>query len=93
MHIVYEKKTNKKLGEAIDTLTEQLKENGFGVLWQLNFKDKLKEKGLDFEEDFVVMEVCNPKKAKEVMGKISISAMFYRVKWLLEKKIIRHILV
>lgn len=39
------------------------------------------------------MEVCNPKKAKEVMGKISISAMFYRVKWLLEKKIIRHILV
>ena len=69
MHIVYEKKTNKKLGEAIDSLTEQLKENGFGVLWQLNFKDKLKEKWLDFEEDFVVMEVCNPKKAKEVMGK------------------------
>jgi len=69
MHIVYEKKTNKKLGEAIDSLTEQLKENGFGVLWQLNFKDKLKEKGLDFEEDFVVMEVCNRKKAKEVMGK------------------------
>ena len=69
MHIVYEKKTNKKLGEAIDSLTEQLKENGFGVLWQLKFKDKLKEKWLDFEEDFVVMEVCNPKKAKEVMGK------------------------
>lgn len=44
MHIVYEKKTNKKLGETIDSLTEQLKENEFGVLWQLNFKDKLKEK-------------------------------------------------
>src|SRR5699024_925747 len=93
MHIVYEKKTNKKLGEAIDSLTEQLKENGFGVLWQLNFKDKLKEKGLDFEEDFVVWKYVILKKQKKLWEKISISAMFYRVKWLLEKKIIRHILV
>lgn len=69
MNIVYEKKTDKKLNEAIDSLTEQLKENEFGVLWQLNFKDKLNEKGLDFENDYVVLEVCNPKKAKEVLEK------------------------
>ncbi|MDN6291021.1 MAG: DUF302 domain-containing protein [Tetragenococcus koreensis] len=69
MNIVYEKKTNKNLDEAIDSLTEKLKENGFGVLWQLNFKDKLNEKGLDFEDNYVVLEVCNPKKAKEVLEK------------------------
>ena len=69
MNIVYEKKTNKNLDEAINSLTEKLKENDFGVLWQVNFKDKLNEKGLDFEDNYVVLEVCNPKKAKEVLEK------------------------
>ena len=68
MNIV-QKKTNKNLDEAINSLTEKLKENDFGVLWQVNFKDKLNEKGLDFEDNYVVLEVCNPKKAKEVLEK------------------------
>lgn len=71
MGIVYEEKTNKSLNEAIQVLEEKLKENNFGVLWQLNFKDKLSEKGLDFEDNFVVLEVCNPKQAKEVLEKNS----------------------
>lgn len=69
MNIVYEKSTNKNLNEAIKSLEENLKENSFGILWQLNFKDKLKEKGLEFDNDFVVLEVCNPKQAKEVLEK------------------------
>ena len=32
-----------------------------------NFKDKLQEKGLEFKDDFVILEVCNPKQAKEVL--------------------------
>lgn len=69
MNVVYEKSTEKGLDEAIKSLEENLKENSFGVLWKLNFKDKLKEKGLEFENDFVVLEVCNPKQAKEVLEK------------------------
>ncbi|MBC9826181.1 DUF302 domain-containing protein [Carnobacterium inhibens] len=69
MDIVYEKKTDKSLNEAIRSLEENLKENGFGILWQLNFKDKLAEKGLEFKDDFVVLEVCNPKQAKDVLEK------------------------
>ena len=65
--LVYEKSTNKSLSEAISSLESNLKESGFGILWQLNFKDKLQEKGLDFKDDFVVLEVCNPKQAKEVL--------------------------
>jgi len=38
-------------------------------LWKFNFKDKYKEKELDFREDFVILEVCNPKQAKEVLEK------------------------
>ena len=67
MGLVYEKSTNKSLTEAISSLESNLKESGFGILWQLNFKDKLQEKGLDFKDDFVVLEVCNPKQAKEVL--------------------------
>ncbi|MGB3367780.1 MAG: DUF302 domain-containing protein [Acidaminobacteraceae bacterium] len=69
MNIVYEKSTNKNLNDAIESLENNLKENGFGVLWQLNFKEKLQEKGLEFKEDFVILEVCNPKQAKEVLEK------------------------
>ena len=69
MNVVYEKTTDKNLNDAIESLKHNLKENGFGVLWQLNFKEKLEEKGLEFKDDFVVLEVCNPKQAKEVMDK------------------------
>jgi len=69
MDIIYEKSTDKNLNAAIESLENNLKENGFGILWQLNFKEKLKEKGLEFKDDFVVLEVCNPKQAKEVMEK------------------------
>lgn len=69
MNIVYEKQTDKSLNEAIKSLKENLKENSFGVLWELNFKDKIKEKGLEFKDDFVVLEVCNPMQAKAVLEK------------------------
>ncbi|MDN6161247.1 MAG: DUF302 domain-containing protein [Atopostipes sp.] len=67
--LVFEMETEKNLEEAINSLEKELKENSFGVLWQLNFKDKLAEKGLDFDEDFVVLEVCNPKQAQKVLEK------------------------
>jgi uncharacterized protein (DUF302 family) len=69
MNLVYEKSTNKILEEALKALEENLKENNFGILWQLNFKDKLNEKNLEFQDDFVVLEVCNPEQAQEVLNK------------------------
>lgn len=67
MNVVYEVKTDKNLDEAIASLEEKLKENSFGVLWQMNFKETFEGKGLAFEEDFVVLEVCNPEQAKAVL--------------------------
>lgn len=46
-----------------------LEEQKFGVLWKLNFKEKLYEKGIDFDSNFMILEVCNPHKAKEVLSK------------------------
>lgn len=67
MSVVYEVKTDKSLDEAIQAVEENLKENSFGILWQMNFKETLEGKGLEFEEDFVVLEVCNPQQAKAVL--------------------------
>lgn len=67
MDLIYEKAIDKTVAETIQVLEGALKERGFGVLWQLNFKDKFAEKGLEYNEDFVVLEVCNPKLAKDVL--------------------------
>lgn len=67
MDFKYELKTGKSFEVAVEDLKKELAEVKFGVLWELNFKDKLQEKGLDFNKNFKVFEVCNPPRAKEVM--------------------------
>jgi uncharacterized protein (DUF302 family) len=63
-NIKYEVTTNQPFDEAVYSLIKSLEEQKFGVLWKLNFKDKLKEKGIDFDSNFMILEVCNPHKAK-----------------------------
>ena len=67
--IKYEVVTSKSFNEAVESLVKSLEEHKFGVLWKLNFKDKLKEKGIEFDRNFMIFEVCNPHKAKEVLSK------------------------
>jgi len=69
MNIKYEVKVQKSFDEAVESLKKKLAENKFGVLWELNFKDKLKENGLDFDSNVKVLEVCNPIQAKEVLSR------------------------
>lgn len=68
MEIVYEVKTDKTIDEAIESLEANLKEHDFGVLWKLNFKETLESKGLTFNDDYRILEVCNPKQAQKILG-------------------------
>ncbi len=68
MDIIYEKKTAKTFEEALESIKGQLKERKFGVLWELNFKDKMAEHGIEFENNFKILEVCNPQKANQVLS-------------------------
>jgi len=68
-NIKYEVITNKSFDDAVSSVIKSLEEQKFGVLWKLNFKDKLKEKEIDFESNFMILEVCNPQRAKEVLSK------------------------
>jgi len=67
-NIKYEVTTKKPFDEAVTDIIESLEEHRFGVLWKLNFKEKLAEKGIDFDSNFMILEVCNPHKAKEVLN-------------------------
>lgn len=68
MDIRYEKSTKKSFTEAVESITNSLKERKFGVLWQLNFKDKMAEHDIDFPNNFMILEVCNPHTANEVLS-------------------------
>ena len=69
LDIKYEKITNKTFEQALESIKKELKERKFGVLWELNFKDKMVEHNIDFPNNFKILEVCNPQKANEVLSK------------------------
>ncbi len=60
MNTIFELNSKETLDNTIKRVKEELSERKFGVLWELNFKDKFKEKGFDYKHDFWVFEVCNP---------------------------------
>ena len=67
MSFTHTVKTQKSVDDTVSDLTEGLKEIGFGVLETLDFKKILEEKGVEFAENYRLMEVCNPSLAKQVL--------------------------
>ena len=67
MNLVYEMVTSKSVSDAVLAVKENLKSHGFGVLWELDFKTTLGNKGIEFNEDYIVLEVCDPKQAKSIL--------------------------
>ncbi|TVY00989.1 DUF302 domain-containing protein [Paenibacillus cremeus] len=72
----YTVETGQSVDEAITSLENNLKEEKFGVLWQLNMSEKLREKGIDFDQRYHILEVCNPFEAKRVLSENSIIGYF-----------------
>ena len=67
MSFCYTVSTQKSVNDAIANLTSYLKEIGFGVLEVMYFNKILNEKDQVFQNEYKLMEVCNPKLAKEVL--------------------------
>ena len=67
MSFTHTVKTKKNIDDVITTLTEDLKEIGFGVLETLDFKKILSEKNVELSNNYRLMEVCNPNLAKQVL--------------------------
>lgn len=63
----YSVTTDKEYNAALEALESSLAARKFGVLWKLDVKENLKKKGVEFDKDFHIFEVCNAPKAKEVL--------------------------
>lgn len=61
--------TDKEFNLAVSDLKQALSEIKFGVLWELDVPSKLKEKGVEYQGQFRILEVCNPHHAKEALEK------------------------
>lgn len=67
MDFIMELETELSVPEALVQVKTSLKQNGFGTLFELNFKDKFAEHEIKYDRDFYVLEVCNPHFAKKVL--------------------------
>lgn len=63
----YTVQTEKSVDEAVKAVEASCGKRKFGVLWQLNIPTKLLEKGINLEQEYRVLEVCNPDVAKRVL--------------------------
>ncbi|SFE09129.1 protein of unknown function DUF302 [Paenibacillus catalpae] len=72
----YTVQTNKSVDEAIGALELSLRVEQFSVLWRFNIQDKLNKKGIEFNQRYEVLEVCNPVEAKKVLAENVLNGYF-----------------
>ncbi len=61
-------KSKKSISQVARDLENAAVKNKFGVMAVHDLKAKLKEKGVDFDRECLIYEVCNPQQAKKVLG-------------------------
>jgi uncharacterized protein (DUF302 family) len=64
----YIAETNKTFEDASADLKTEVEKLGFGVLHIHDLGETLRKKGVDFEENCRVFEVCNPVQAAKVLS-------------------------
>lgn len=67
MNIIYKKNSDESIDVIAKRLRKVIEDTNFGILWELDLKDKLISKGFDYENDYLIFEICNPQKAKEIL--------------------------
>ena len=63
----FTKKLNLPYEAVVEKVTEALKNEGFGILTEINVKEKFKEKlGVDFRK-YLILGACNPPNAHQAI--------------------------
>jgi uncharacterized protein (DUF302 family) len=65
--MLFELTSNKTLAEITAGLEQAAARHGFGVLAVHDLKATLNKKGVEFAQDSVVYEICNPRQAKRAL--------------------------
>lgn len=67
--MTYIRESQKKVADAVEALESAVSAHGFGVLHRYDFRQTLAEKGHPIDNDCIVLEICNPKLASEVLAR------------------------
>jgi len=59
--------TTKTVSEAAASLQAAVAANNFGVMQIHNLKETMTKKGVEFDRECLIFEVCQPKEAKKVL--------------------------
>lgn len=59
--------TDKTVSESATALQAAVEANHFGVMQIHNLKETMKKKGIDFDPECLIFEVCQPQQAKKVL--------------------------
>lgn len=65
--MLYVREATRSMDGVARKLQEAAAANKFGVLAVHDLKQKMNDKGVEFERECRIFEVCNPKKAKAVL--------------------------
>ncbi len=65
--MIYRVRSKKNISEVASGLEAAAQRHKFGVLGVHDLKAKMQEKGVEFERDCLIFEVCNPQQAKRVL--------------------------
>jgi uncharacterized protein (DUF302 family) len=65
--MLYTVDSEKPLARLSEDLPKACAARKFGVLSQLDLRQKMQEKGVVYDGDCLIFEVCNPQKAKQVL--------------------------
>jgi uncharacterized protein (DUF302 family) len=61
--------TNQTVSEAAAALQAAVQANHFGVMQVHNLKETMAKKGVEFERECLIFEVCQPQQAKQVLDR------------------------
>lgn len=64
----YMEESNKSVQEVVESIQNIVSNYGFGVLHIHNVKNTLNSKGIDFDNECQILDVCNPNVAKEFLS-------------------------
>jgi uncharacterized protein (DUF302 family) len=65
--MLYVQEANRPIAEVASKLEAAASANQFGVLGVHDLKQKMNAKGVEFDTECLIFEVCNPGKAKTVL--------------------------
>lgn len=67
MSFNYTVKTQKSTEKIIQDISDHLSEIKFGILGTLDFKEIFSKKGIEYPNQYKLLEVCNPQAAKQAL--------------------------